>query len=496
MILPVLLAAMAFSGGILTVLATWTRIRGTPFSRRTALRLLPAVLAAGLLIAYIGTAFPRRHRIYLDEDAYANMSLNVGAGHPGHTTVSYLPNAKRTMLFKWPVAFPVMALPFVRWMGPEAGPMAFNGLCGVLTVFWVMALAASIGKEPDAAIVAAVLFALQPVAIAWYSSGSSEPLSALVSLGALAAAWFARGQTKRNYWPAVSIILAGIALHTRLENVLLLPPVLLLLRRAPRPFPRFVTSAAMVLAAAATVHAVRHYTALRSFYLANVPESTFSLGLFTGNLVSNLQFLWRHAATTGLLSLAALGAVMLRPRGTGTRRSAGLLLLFPLLSSLLLLFYSVGQYEAPGESRFLLLVAAVLSAFVGAEIARLRRFRFGRLGACAAILVLAAVSRSWPATEAYLNGQWTTVACEHDTMLQWAAILPKKALVISHMPYFWENLGFYADMPGQPRSPEAANLPTYLVFGLVSDPREWPSGKMPERRVVTGSGAICLFRLN
>ena len=496
MTLPVLLVVMAFSAGILTVMVTWARMRSRPLPRRAALRLLPAALAACLLIAYISTAFPRRHRIYLDEDAYANMALNVGAGHPGHTTVFNLPSAKHTMPFKWPVAFPVMAFPFLRWMGPEAGPTAFNTLCGMLTVLWMMALAAAIGREPCAAIVAATLFALQPVAIAWYSSGSSEPLSALVSLGALAAAWFAREQTKRNYWPAVSIILAGIALHVRLENVLLLPPVLLLLRGAPRPFPRFTTGAAMVLAVAAAVHAVRHYAMLRSVYLANIPESSFSIGLFAGNLLSNLRFVWRHAATTGLLSLAALAAVLLRLRGTGASRTAGTLLLFPLLSSLLLLFYSVGQYDAPGESRFLLLIAPVLTAFVGAEIASLRRLRFGRLGGCAAILVLAVLSRSWPATEAYLDQQWTTVAREHDTMLQWAAILPKNALVISRMPYFWENLGFYADLPGHPPGPEARNLPIYFIFGLVSDPREWPPGKTPERRVVTDSGAICLFRLN
>jgi hypothetical protein len=317
-----------------------------------------------------------------------------------------------------------------------------------------------------------------------------------VSLGSLAAAWFARDQTKRNYWPAVAIILAGLALHTRLENVLLLPPVLLLLRGAPRPFPRFTTSAAIVLAVAAAVHAVRHYAALRGFYLANVPESSFSFGLFAGNLISNVRFVWHHAATTGLLSLVALAAVLARLRGTGARRTAGLLLLFPLLSSILLLFYSVGQYDAPGESRFLLLVAPVLSAFAGAEIASLRRLPFGRLGGCAVILVLAVLARSWPATEHYLNQQWTTVACEHDTMLQWAATLPKNALVISRMPYFWENLGFYADLPGHPQGPEARNLPVYFIFGLVSDPREWPAGKAPERRVVTESGAICLFRLN
>jgi hypothetical protein len=497
MILPVLLVAMAISASVLTVMATWARVRSQPLLGRTVLHLLPPALVACLFIAYLSTAFPRQHRIYFDEDAYANMILNVGAGQPGRTTLSALPQSRQTVPIKWPIAFPVMAIPFQRWLGPESGPAAFNTVCGGLTVIWLMALSASLGKGRVAAILAAVLFALQPTAVAWYRSGSSDPFSALVSLGALAAAWFAQEQPRRNYWPAVSILLFGIALHARLENVLLLPPVLFLLYRAPRPFPPFVTNGAVTLAAAAAVHAIKHYSTLRGVYLANIPDSSFSIGLFRGNLLSNLQFLLRHAATTGLLSVVAVIAVVLNLRlGTGPCRMTGVLLVFPFLGSVLLLFYTVGQYDAPGESRFLLLAAPMVAAVAGAAFAHLRHYRFGTLGVTAAILALAFLASSWPATEAYLNRQWSSIAREHDTMLEWATTLPKNALVISRLPYFWENLGFYADMPGRLPAPENLKLPVYFYFGIASDPRDWPTGKVPERRIVTEHGALCLFRLN
>jgi hypothetical protein len=496
MILPGLLALMAASAVVLTVLAFRDRLGSNPVAALIRSP-VPCLLSFVLLCAYLLTAFPIRHRIYFDEDAYANMALNIGKGLPGHTTQRLLPDKKFTALFKWPIGFPLYSLPFLAQLGPESGPAVANRVCGVLTVAVIMVLAAWLGEGYAAAVVAALLFALQPVCLAWYSSGSAEPLSALVCLASVGAAWLSANQTGTSYFPAVSMLTAGIALHVRLENALVLVPVILLLRCAPRPWPRLVTGCAGVLLAAAVIHAIRHATVLRQFYLLGQHDSFFSLAMLTGNLWSNLVFVARHGLSTGLLvALVLTVALVRRKRSVDASRLNWLLLLFPMLVSGLLLIYSVGQYDAPGGSRMLLLVAPLFSAVGGAEIARLARLHHGKQLFICVILLLAASARSWSATETYLTQQWSTIALEHDTLLLWAAHMPEHSLVVSRLPYFWENLGFYADLPGLAAPPESFSVPVFLYFGIASGPQDWPPGLIPQRRIVTEHGALCLFRLN
>ena len=483
-----IIVVAATSVAVLSAVCAWTQFRLNGTIRRF-LPLLPAPVAFVLLVHY---AFPRQHRIFFDEDAYVSISRNTVSGHPGHLTLGSFPSGSKTVPYKWPIAFPVLAWPWIHWLGPETGPAVLNELCGAATLICVMSLAYSINRSRRAALWAAAALSSQPIALAWFRSGSSEPVSTVFVIAALSAGWFARAAPDLGLWPAVSLLATAVAVHARLENLLLLIPVLFLLRRSRRPIHFPVTLGAGVLLCGSLFFAVRHYFALSGFYLAGIPESFFSWRLFPANLWGNLVFPMRYATSTALLLCVAVAAVLSRARpGIAARRPVLIALLFlPAASSGLLLFYSVGQYDAPGGSRFLLLIAPAISIVASGLLARLPL----RTAVGLAPLVGAAIFLQYQHAASHTSEQWVSVRQEHDAIRSWAHTLPKGATVISRLPYIWDNFGVYAALP-EDGPPSASAGPLYFHFGLVNQTAEWPEGQVPQRRIVTGDGAICLFQM-
>ena len=74
-------------------------------------------LAAIMSMGYLSCA--RRHRLFFDEDAYANMALNVWRGQGSVITVIKTASRFRTAPYKWPAGFPSLCAPVVGWLGPR-----------------------------------------------------------------------------------------------------------------------------------------------------------------------------------------------------------------------------------------------------------------------------------------------------------------------------------------------------------------------------------------
>jgi hypothetical protein len=482
--MPSLIIALAATGAtILSTVCAWTRFRLNGTVRDSFP--LPLVLVAFVLLVHY--AFPRQHRIFFDEDAYVSISRNTLAGHPGHLTLGSLPSGTKTVPYKWPIAFPVLAWPWIHWLGPETGPAVLNELCGAATLLWVMWLGYSLSGSRRAALWAAAALSGQPVALAWFRSGSSEPVSTVFTIVALSAGWFARSAPGLGLWPAVSLLATAVAVQARLENLLLLLPVVFLLCRSRRPIGFAATVGAEFLLASSIFFAARHYFALSGFYWAGLPESFFSWHLFLPNLWSNLAFLASYATSTALLSCVAVTAILF-PAAAGRSAPAAILFLAA-ASSGLLLFYSCGQYGAPGESRFLLLVAPAVSVVASGLLARLPL----RTSIGVASLAGAAIFLQYQHAASHASEQWVSVSREHDAIRSWASTLPTGATVISRLPYIWDNFGVQAVLP-EDRPPQDSAGPLYFHFGLVNQPAEWPEGQVPQRKIVTDDGAVCLFR--
>lgn len=407
----------------------------------------PVVLWIGL-VAQAHFIHPQQHRLYFDEDAYAGISANLLAGRAGLTLTSTATNVE-TEPYKWPPGFPTLMTPWIAWLGPELGPAAFNEFCGALLIAVVMAISFHLTRSIAFACAAGVLFAIPPAVGAWFRSGSAEPSAALFATLSLWAALRSAGGS--GNWAAIALLSAALAPLIRLEAVLLVPALMILVRGA-RPL-----HAVLPLVGALAIVFALHAATLGQYYAAGRPESSFSLSTPASNLVANLQYLATVSPWFWLLLLLALFA---RP----WRALAGLGS-WPLLHFGVLLFYSVGQYGAPGGSRFLLFQSAALAPLAAAGLAA--------LGASSRTLVLflvgftAVVLPTAKSFEASQDRQVQIPRAEHDTIRAWAASLPAHAVVESRLPYVWQNFGVYAAAPGR-----LAAKPAWVHVGLFSTDAE------------------------
>jgi hypothetical protein len=484
----IILAASVVIGLTITVAAK--EVRGADCITHAPHPIVIASLAAVAFLAYVHYGFSLEHRIYFDEDAYVNIAANSLSNRIGSLTLSVTPSNKQTVEYKWPVAFPVLMSPMIRIFGPERGPVSFNELCSVATVILVMSLAVRIAGRWFAAPIAVAILCCQPTAIAWYRSGSSDPLAVLLALLAITSAYVSRSSSS-PYSLQIAVIALGLALHTRLECIFLVLPVALLLWPFDRHAWNWLTVGCLALSAGLACYTVIHYLRMNQFYLNNIPDSSFSLSYVILTLKSNLSYLVSHVPISGAVLLFAPVSLLLLKSG---RSSVATMLSYPLATSVLLLFYSVGQYQAPGETRFLLPPLVSCSAIVAGCIAS--RLRLGTTMAICALLVVAtgAARVEYRREVSGLQQQWDSVRQEHDAIRLWASEIPTGSIVVSRLPYLWENFGVYSSIPELNASTDSSR-PLFLHIGLVDGGQNWPAGAIPFRKVMTEHGAICLFRL-
>ena len=495
-----MLMSSIYAGIVLTVLlagcALAPLVHGRS-SRASLLRLCIASLVWAMAVLHIHTANPRRHRLFMDEDAYANISRNLASYARPSLTVAFTPDGKVALPYKWPGGFPSVIFPFTQLYGPEVGPALANESVGGLTLALIMWFAARLAEDWRASVAAACLWGLQPMVIPWYRSGSSEPVATLFSLISLYAAMECRlSKGMRTCWPAVAILAALLAVHTRLENVLIVVPLVVLLWGSTRtPAWAAITATPVCLALAA--YFCLHVTGLGKFYLSGLPESNFSLKWASDTLAANVQFLTGHGAPVLILAVVSVIWVAVRavrPQGElQFWQGPAALLAFAGLMFASLLFYSVGQYRYSGGTRFLLLPATILSVVAGAALGDVVNRRGGRWVAAAIVLALAIGGAGHPDPVGTAAG---SPQQEHDAVVRWVAFVPRNAIVISRFPFLWENLGRFALTPEYARGRTFGDAPRYFHFGLASNSDEWPAGMVPLERVVTTDGAVCLFRLD
>jgi hypothetical protein len=466
------------------------------FSGRWPLRLCLVFFVWALAVFHVHTANPRRHRLFMDEDAYANISRNLASYASPSLTVAFTPAGKVALPYKWPGGFPSVIFPFIRLYGAETGPALTNELVGGLTLALVMWFAARLAADWKASVAAAFFWGLQPLVIPWYRSGSSEPVATLFLLISLYAGVECRlAQRMRSCWPAIAVLTALLAVHTRLENVLVFIPLVILLWGRLRT-PSWAAIMAIPVCLALATYFGLHVIGLRTFYLSGLPESNFSLKWARDTLSANMQFLLEDGAAIlalGVVAVIWVAVRALRPRGDRSFwQVPAVLLAFTGLMFAVLLFYSVGQYRYGGGTRFLLLPTAILSVLSGAALCNLVTRR-GRQWVAAAILLglfTAGARKPDPAGNTTVSPQR-----EHDAVERWVSLVPANAIVISRFPFLWEDFGRFSLTPEYACGKQFGGSPLYFHFGLVSSSDEWPAGMTPLARVITADGAICLFRL-
>jgi hypothetical protein len=443
-------------------------------------------LVCGAVAACNHFAYARGHRLFYDEDVYANMSHNLAAGFAGGVTASWLPGAaKRVDRGKWPLGFPVLVLPWIAALGAEDGPAACNEWIGLATAFLIGFLAARWTGSGAAGIAAVLLFGLNPIAAGWYRSGSAEPAGVMLALASIAIAESSGG---RPWLVPLSLTAAFLAINVRLENAVLAIPLSILFVGRSSGLARRHIAAILVLTGPLAAALAANVPTLVRHYLTGRPESRFAAGFVFPNIAVNLRFL----RGIGLAPLFLLGFGALVYLSMGERRWLALLGWLGAQAALLS-FYSVGRYSAPGGSRFLLAPSAALALSIVGLLARWpERYRSWGLAAGLTACCLSLPGRG--ATWGILDGLNTSPRLEHEAVRRWARDLPPGSVVISAEPYLWEANGVFTLKTGLD-APVSVTGPLYWHRSLFQIHDPLPPGAPVVGTVRTPDGDVSLVRI-
>lgn len=227
--------------------------------RRTA-DVAAAALLARLLVVLLLPAEPVWDGHYYDLGA-RRMALGFGYSEDLHLGTPT--GEERTVWLPWahyPVGYPALLAVFYRLLGPGplVGPMV-NVVTGALLAAVAHRLARALFDDERRATIAGLLVALHPGLVLYTGALMTEPLAALLLLGALLAARRGEGLLRG---PGLAGLLIGAATLVR-PNVIAMAPFAALLvpdgrlRRAAEPWlsalARFVARGAVVSAVALAV---------------------------------------------------------------------------------------------------------------------------------------------------------------------------------------------------------------------------------------------------
>ena len=359
-------------------------------------------------------------------------------------------------------------------------------------------------------LIAAACYGLHPLSAGWHRAGASEPAALLFGLlcflaiaratgvgvapgNAPDAATHPRRGSSHRWWVAAWLA-ALLAINVRIENALLVVGLAICFGwRRYRGSWRYSTVLLVTGGPLALCLAV-HVTTLGRYYLTGQPESSFSLWLLPSHALDNARFL--RAIGPGSILVLVLFATLGWLRSRLQRHvSHGWwmgLLGWQGASMLGTLVYSTGMYSLPGGSRFLLAPLAALSLAAGVGLGM-----FGRrhpwvtvTGMLVYCVLLPRADVLWHTIDARV----TSPSLEHAAILRWSQALPRDAIVVTKLPYLWDNLGRFAvnNDGTEPRN-LSTSAPTYVHIGLFDQRQlDWQGAPLVDS-VQTDRGSILLI---
>lgn len=347
---------------------------------RADLIALVAVAALSLVVS-LGVA-PRTNRIFYDEQIYQSIGQNMAdlrlaqVCNDGSVEYGRL-RCDAGQYNKQPYAYPHLLSVAYRLVGLRPiVAFALNALASALTTAAVYLLTLQLFASRDAALCAAVLFALLPEQAMWAATAAVEPTASMASVLALLAA--ARHRLSGSAASlAACVFLFVWAVQFRPESLLIAPVALAILwARLPDDIGRQGTWWIALLGIVLASTHVAHLAAVR-----NIPWGSagarFALAFLPGNLAVNGWFyIWDERFPT-LVTLLAIAALAMAWRDH-VRWSVALW--FAIYFGIDLVFYA-GSYNYGADVRYALMTFPPIAVLAG-------------LGAAAAI---SAAARMMPA---------------------------------------------------------------------------------------------------
>jgi len=421
---------------------------------RPAVYLALILLAGYLLVSQVA---PQTHRIYFDEDIYANMAQNIAltgqAGMANYATFEYGEYFVNWLQYnKDPAGWPfLVGLAFQLLGTDEVWMFHLNNLLfcgGILLVFFITRIVAG-GVFPG--LIGALVFALIPHNLIWSNTGAAEPASA--------------------FFGGAAVLCVLVWLRSRAWRHLFLMAVLLPFACAMRPEAGMIGLWALAAVAANTAadtaggspEDFRHPFLSRRFWAAGIAAfallvphiwhiwavsghswgaegAKFAFTFFGNNLSTNGLYYLDNAAFPVLFTLLAV--LGLAAGLSKDRRLVGLIGLWWFLFWGIFLFFYAGSYRYGADVRFAVLSFMPLAVLAGIGGGAVRGWleRIGTLqgtkGAASALLVLVLLL-AWlkflPLVRLVGQEAWGA-RYDHNHAREFIKKIPERSIVLTHVP--------------------------------------------------------------
>lgn len=412
-----------------------------PYRRRKALLLIILVAAALLTVSF---APVRTHRIYFDEDIYANIGQNIAhtgqSGMCNYGTFEYGEYSVQWLQYnKEPSGWPfLISLAFQLFGTNEIYAFILNNLIYALSILFVFFLTWMIGKRYSPAFLAALVFALIPHNLIWSNTAAAEPAAALFTgFVVLCFIVYLRTQEIRHLF-LLSVALP-FACQVRPESALIIPWLIaaaLVLSRsssASGVTPVFARKEVWTMGVLTAIFLLPHilHTYAVSGNAWGAEGVTFSPAFFDRNLAANGPYYLNNRDFPVLFT--ALAALGLLPFGKALRWRLIVALWFLLFWGIFLFFYA-GSYQYGADVRFAVVSFMPLSILAGLGGGAIRdAIPWRDTGVLIAATVLAVWISFLPLIRAEGQEAWGA-RYDHYYARTFLKKVPRRSVILTHIP--------------------------------------------------------------
>lgn len=408
--------------------------------KRNTLLWLAVVTVGGTILC--GTLVPTEHRIYYDEDIYANIGQTIAvAGKSAmctYGTFEYGEYQPHALLYnKEPSGWPYLMSVVFRLIGVEESYIfRLNNLLFGASILVCFFLTRIIVRDHRGALAAALVFALTPHALMWSNTLATEtPAMLMAGLCILTAAVFFEHGRLRHF--VLLALLLPFSSQIRPEGLLIVFVVLaaFALFRPRLLADRQLWMLALLIHLFIVPHLLHLYA--MSGYDWGAGGAKFATGFFQANLSVNGPYFFINKEFPLVFTLLALCGLFWGK--TAGRWRTAMALWFLAFWGIFLFFYA-GSYHYGADDRFALLVFLPLSVLAGIGVSRMTaaagrrdpRHRF--FAASVAVLLIAfGGAQFFPMVRVEGQEAWAA-RYDHTHAKVFLEHIPERSMVVTHVP--------------------------------------------------------------
>ena len=400
------------------------------------------LLVLVILFAFVMASFvaPRTHRIYFDEDIYANIGQNIALS--GQAAIcnygefvhsEYQPNW--LSYNKEPNGWPfLISLVFQIFGTSELYVYILNNLMLAAGVGIAFAITWAMTGAFFPSIMAALILALIPHNLIWANTMAAEPAAAFFTLACVLCLMIF---LKTNEWRHLYLlaVILPFASQMRPESLLLIPLAFLaiMLIRPEKLLTRQLWGAGMITAVFLLPQMLHLYA--ESGHSWGAGDAKFSLDYFGSNIAVNGLYYLNNKAFPALLTIfAVLGLIF----GKHSGKWRIILFFWFLVFWGIFLFFYAGSYQYGADVRFAVVSFAPLAILAALGMDWIKNKLQPLLtGTNATIILVTILLLAWikflPLVRLVGQEAWAARA-DHAFTQESVKKLPDRSIVVSHIP--------------------------------------------------------------